>query len=292
MVGDLLQLARLDETGGVLAARTDVDLDEVVAAEAAGCGRSASRWTTPASSAARVQGDRAALGASRAQPGRQRRPPRPQPGGRGGRRPRATRPSSGSTTTAPAWPPRDRERVFERFTRLDEGRRAGRAAPGWGWRWCGPWPPPTAGRWPCSTPPSAAPASRSPSRSRLLNAREVVTGRVGHRLTKQACDRAPDGVRSAAEGREPAPPSGAPRPRSCGRPRSGDSALSPRRGGSSGCTVVSATVIASAGRAARSACTSNGAESRGAEIRGTLVHVARFSAVFVTHDFQSAPCMP
>ena len=47
LVGDLLQLARLDETGGRAGATADVDLDELVDRRgAAACEGSAPRWTS------------------------------------------------------------------------------------------------------------------------------------------------------------------------------------------------------------------------------------------------------
>src|SRR5262245_24900355 len=61
MVGDLLQLARLDEAGGDLPPRADVDLDELVAAETSRLRSLGVTVDDSGVAAARVQGDRGAL---------------------------------------------------------------------------------------------------------------------------------------------------------------------------------------------------------------------------------------
>ena len=64
----------------------------------------------------------------------------------------------------PGIPVADRERVFERFTRLDQARTRGTGGTAWGWpsppRWCGPTA--AASGWP--TGPTAGPRSSSSSR--------------------------------------------------------------------------------------------------------------------------------
>ncbi len=61
LVGDLLQLARLDETGGQLAARSEVDLDELATAEVMRLRALGVSVDDSGVSAARVLGDRGAL---------------------------------------------------------------------------------------------------------------------------------------------------------------------------------------------------------------------------------------
>jgi signal transduction histidine kinase len=131
MVGDLLQLARLDETGGVPATRADVDLDELVTAEAARLRGVGVTVDDSGVAAARVQGDRSALArlvrnlADNAA--------------------RHARSTVGVSVTngdgeavvrvdddGPGVPVADRDRVFERFTRLDEGRARGAGGAGLG----------------------------------------------------------------------------------------------------------------------------------------------------------------
>ena len=96
LVGDLLQLARLDETGGALAARTEVDLDELVTAEVA-----------PAAGARR----------------RRRRLRRVGGAGAGRPRPRSAGSCATWSTTRPATPGHGGR---ERAARGRRGRRAGR----------------------------------------------------------------------------------------------------------------------------------------------------------------------
>ncbi len=121
MVADLLALARLDETGGVLSERKDVDLDELVNAETARLRALDVIVDDSGVGAARVQGDRAALTrlvrnlADNA-----------------ARHARSTVAVSVVSEPGEAIvrvdddgagvPVADRDRVFERFTRLDEGR--------------------------------------------------------------------------------------------------------------------------------------------------------------------------
>ena len=131
MVGDLLQLARLDETGGTLPSRVDVDLDELVGAEASRLRGIGVTVDDSGVAAARVHGDRGALArlvrnlADNAA--------------------RHARSTVGMTVTngdgtavvcidddGPGVAVADRERVFERFTRLDEGRARGAGGAGLG----------------------------------------------------------------------------------------------------------------------------------------------------------------
>lgn len=131
MVGDLLQLARLDETGGELAARTDVDLDEVVAAETSRLRALDVAVDDTGVSAARVQGDRAALGRLvRNLTDNAARHARSQVAV-------SVTIEDGDAVVrvdddGPGVPAADRERVFDRFTRLDEGRTRGAGGAGLG----------------------------------------------------------------------------------------------------------------------------------------------------------------
>jgi signal transduction histidine kinase len=133
MVADLLQLARLDEVGGVVAATTsdDVDLDELAAAEVARLRGLGVNVDDSGLAAARVRGDRSALGrlvrnlADNA-----------------ARHARSTvavtvRNGDGEAVVTveddgPGVALADRERVFDRFTRLDEGRTRGVGGSGLG----------------------------------------------------------------------------------------------------------------------------------------------------------------
>jgi signal transduction histidine kinase len=131
MVGDLLQLARLDETGGSLATHTDVDLDELVAAEAHRLRGLGVAVDDSGLGAARVQGDRSALTRlMRNLADNAARHARTTVGLSVG---------NGDGTAVvridddgPGVPVADRERVFERFTRLDEGRARGAGGAGLG----------------------------------------------------------------------------------------------------------------------------------------------------------------
>jgi signal transduction histidine kinase len=131
MVGDLLQLARLDETGGSLSTRTAVDLDELVAAEAARLRGLGVAVDDSGLGAARVQGDRSALTRLvRNLADNAARHARSTVGlsvtnGDGTAVIRVDDDGSGV-------PVADRERVFERFTRLDEGRARGAGGAGLG----------------------------------------------------------------------------------------------------------------------------------------------------------------
>jgi signal transduction histidine kinase len=131
MVGDLLQLARLDETGGALASRGEVDLDEVVNAETARLRAMGVEIDDSGVAAARVQGDRAALARlvrnltdNAARHARSRVAV-------------SVAMDDGDAVVrvdddGPGVPLTDRERVFERFTRLDESRARGAGGAGLG----------------------------------------------------------------------------------------------------------------------------------------------------------------
>ncbi len=131
LVGDLLQLARLDETGGVLTARADVDLDEVVAAEATRLRSLGVAVDASGVSAARVLGDRGALARlARNLADNAARHARSEVA-------LAVSAAGGEAVVrvdddGPGVPAADRERVFERFTRLDEGRARGAGGAGLG----------------------------------------------------------------------------------------------------------------------------------------------------------------
>jgi signal transduction histidine kinase len=131
LVGDLLQLARLDETGGQLGARADVDLDEVVAAEVARLRGLGVVVDATGVSAARVQGDRAALG-------RLVRNLADNAARHARTRVALVVTADGDEAVVrvdddgPGVAAGDRERVFERFTRLDEGRSRGAGGAGLG----------------------------------------------------------------------------------------------------------------------------------------------------------------
>jgi signal transduction histidine kinase len=119
LVGDLLQMARLDETGGTLATRHDVDLDEVAGAEVNRLRGLEVAVDDSGVSAARVQGDGAALGRLvRNLADNAARHASSRVGIRVGI-------EGGEAVLrvdddGPGVPVADRERVFERFTRLDE----------------------------------------------------------------------------------------------------------------------------------------------------------------------------
>ena len=131
MVGDLLALARLDETDGVLAVRDEVDLDEVVLAETARLRALDVVVDDSGVSAARVLGDRAALARlvrnlvdNAARHARSRVAV-------------SVAMEDGEAIVrvdddGPGVPVADRERVFERFTRIDEGRTRGAGGAGLG----------------------------------------------------------------------------------------------------------------------------------------------------------------
>ncbi len=131
MVGDLLQLARLDETGGQLPTRGDVDLDELVAAETTRLRSVGVTVDDSGVTAARVQGDRGALARlvrnladNAARHARSRLAV-------------SVGAADGDAVLrvdddGPGVPVADRERVFERFTRLDEGRARGAGGAGLG----------------------------------------------------------------------------------------------------------------------------------------------------------------
>jgi signal transduction histidine kinase len=131
MVGDLLQLARLDETGGELPTRVDVDLDELLAAETSRLRSVGVTVDDSGVAAARVQGDRGALrrlvrnlADNAARHARSRLAV-------------SVRAADGEAVLrvdddGPGVPVADRERVFERFTRLDEGRARGAGGAGLG----------------------------------------------------------------------------------------------------------------------------------------------------------------
>jgi signal transduction histidine kinase len=126
-VGDLLQMARLDETGSRLAARHDVDSMRSPNRGEPAAGRSQS--TTPA--AARVQGDGAALGRLvRNLADNAARHASSRVGIRVGIEGREA--VLRVDDDGPGVPVADRERVFERFTRLDESRVRGAGGTGLG----------------------------------------------------------------------------------------------------------------------------------------------------------------
>ena len=128
-VSELLELARLDEAAGPrpLASLPEVDLDELVLDDTVQQRRVP--VDTARVSAGRVHGRREQLtrvvrnlldNAAR----------HATHGGRGrAGRPTTARSCSPSTTTAPGIPVEDRERVFDRFTRLDDGPRPRRRRP-------------------------------------------------------------------------------------------------------------------------------------------------------------------
>jgi signal transduction histidine kinase len=157
MVGDLLQLARWDETGGALPTRTDVDLVAGEASRRRGLGVTVDDSGV---AAARVQGDRSALArlvrnlADNA--------------ARHARSTVGVSLSDGDDTAlvvvdddGPGLPVADRERVFERFTRLDEGRTRGAGGSGLGLALVRAVSSAHGGTCACSMPRSGAPASRS-----------------------------------------------------------------------------------------------------------------------------------
>jgi signal transduction histidine kinase len=131
MVADLLQLARLDETGGSPSPPVDVDLDELVADEASRLRSLGVTVDDTGVGAARVQGDRSALArlvrnlADNA--------------ARHARSTVAMSVTNDDGTAVvivdddgPGVPVADRARVFERFTRLDESRTRGAGGSGLG----------------------------------------------------------------------------------------------------------------------------------------------------------------
>jgi signal transduction histidine kinase len=131
LVGDLLQLARLDETGGTLPTTADVDLDELATAEV----RRLRGLGTPVDDhgvgAARVQGDRAGLGRALRNlvDNAARHAHREVAVGVAVDGPDAV---VTVDDDGPGVPAGERERVFERFTRLDEGRARGAGGAGLG----------------------------------------------------------------------------------------------------------------------------------------------------------------
>jgi signal transduction histidine kinase len=131
LVGDLLQMARLDEAGGTLAPRDDVDLDEVAGAEVSRLRGLAVAVDDSGVSAARVQGDGAALGRLvRNLADNAARHASSRVGIRVGIEGREA--ILRVDDDGPGVPVADRERVFERFTRLDESRVRGAGGSGLG----------------------------------------------------------------------------------------------------------------------------------------------------------------
>ena len=131
LVGDLLELARLDETGGVLSTPTDVDLDDVVGAEVVRLRSVGVDVDDRAVGAARVVGDASSL--ARAVRNLADNAARHAHGAVAV----GVRVDGGDAVVlvdddGPGVPPGERERVFERFTRLDEGRSRGAGGAGLG----------------------------------------------------------------------------------------------------------------------------------------------------------------
>jgi signal transduction histidine kinase len=131
MVSDLLQLARLDETGGSPSTRVDVDLDELLGKEASRLRGLGVAVDDSGVGAARVHGDPSGLA----------RLVR-NLGDNAVRHARSTvglgvSDADGTAVVVvdddgPGVHVSDRERVFERFTRLDEGRTRGAGGAGLG----------------------------------------------------------------------------------------------------------------------------------------------------------------
>ena len=160
MVDELLELARLDETRAdghrrrcPRSTSTSCVLDETVQP------RHRERRHPDRVSAGRVHGRRAQLAPRRAQPPRQRDSPRAARRVAVSLRRRRALVTLTVDDDGPGIAADDRERVFERFTRLEEGRAATPVAPGSASRWCGRSSSVTAARSPSTSATSAVPAS-------------------------------------------------------------------------------------------------------------------------------------
>ena len=145
LVDDLLLLARLDAHGPAGAPAVAVDVGRAWPRRPSPVD-AARQWSSAGCTSSRARAAGRGAGAPRraapgpGQPGRQRRAARDRSEVVLAARSRGDRVPIRVADDGPGIPPEDRERVFERFTRLDDARARDAGGPGWAWpssvSWC------------------------------------------------------------------------------------------------------------------------------------------------------------